>query len=128
MRGFAAGPSSHWAITHIWIIDGTGYKDGAKAIWPWTKRLRSVVFASKQTALDSSAQLFERLPACQTEHFATTSQLLKRWRQFDLYGTGKICFINSTDQITEECVCLTCVWPYNVCALCSECTSVSVCQ
>ena len=50
----------------------TGYNDGAKAVWPRPKRLRSVVFVSKQTALDGSAQLFESVPACQAENFATT--------------------------------------------------------
>lgn len=119
-EGFAAGPISCWAITHIWIIDGTVHNDGAKAFWPWPKRLRSVVFASKQTVLDGSAQLFECVPVRQTEHFATISQFffLKRWRRFNLCDSLKknlpLCFMNSTNQDKEErlfdrqdaCVCL----------------------
>lgn len=42
-----AGPISSCAITHIWVIDGTVHNVGAKAFWPRTKALRSVVFASE---------------------------------------------------------------------------------
>lgn len=78
----------HWSkfsLNHRSYLDyrwETGYNDGAKAFWPWTKSLRSVVFISKQTALDSSAQHFECVPACQTEHFATTLQLFKKVEMF----------------------------------------------
>lgn len=79
IRGFAVGPSSLQAHrSYLDYRQETGYNDGAKSIWPPTKKLRSVVFVSKQTALDSSAQLFEYMPACHTEHFATTSQLFKK--------------------------------------------------
>lgn len=78
IRGFAIGPSSRQAIAHIWIIDRRQVIMMEQTLWPRTKSLRSVVFVSKQTALDSSAQLFECVPACQREHFATTSQILKK--------------------------------------------------
>lgn len=83
VRDQAVGPKL--SLNHHSYLDyrrQTCFNDGAKTIWPRPKRQRSVVFVSKQTALDSSAQLFECVPTCQTEHFATTSQLFKKVETF----------------------------------------------
>lgn len=102
IRGFAVCPSSRGHRSYLDYRWETGYNDGGKAIWPSTKRLRSVVFISKQTALDSSAQFFEYMPACQTEHFATTSQLFKKGGDV---STSLILSVSVQQPSYSVCVC-----------------------
>lgn len=65
------------------------------------------MFASKQTALDGSAPLFEFVPACRTEHFANNFTALQKGGDDStsmFLGKFALCFVSSTDQIKVECV------------------------
>lgn len=116
----------------------------------------SVVFVSKQTALDSWAPLFECKPTCETELFATTSQLFKKvgicaplWMWQRIYQTKNkpsrdsfgIRSHKNRVRKKKNCVCVY-VWPcgvvlsqsipvwYLLCAYVSfhGCTCISVYQ
>lgn len=92
----------------------------------------------KQAALDGSAELFESMPARQTAHSATTSQLLLKSGDDstslipDKSASVPLCEFKLFDQ-WKSSVCLTdaCVLTLqSACGKldCSECTCVSVCQ
>lgn len=65
------------SLSHCSYLDyrqETGYNDGAKNYLASDQKGWRLLCLSQSMALDSSAQLFDCMPACQTEHFATTSQ------------------------------------------------------
>lgn len=130
IRSFAAGPSSRWAIAHIWIIDGRqvimmeqkppglrpkswGLLCLSHSRQPWTAQPSSLSACQlvKQNTLQKSSQVYEKKKKNGDISTSEIQEVTKKSARF---------YINVTHQIKED-------WMFDKNTLQYGCVCVCVC-